>query len=259
MNENQKNKPVETKEEYINSMHKIGRLFTIGAIIIMLGMPVVVSVYYNIFPGFANIIKAAAGLLMVFIPIALSEVISYTPILGSSIYLTLITGNVLNLKLPVATNALKILDIEYGTENADVVSAIAVSISSIVTIVIIALGVLLMKPLQPVLSLPSVSIARNYILPALFGSMGLGIFSSNIGGGAKASNRMIAIIIPVIVMAILCVVAPTVVSTFQGFLIIILLIPTYLVTKWGYKKGIIKVTLPSDKPKETPEATQTEE
>ncbi len=258
MSENQNNQ-VRTKEEYINSMHRIGRIFTVIAIIIMLGMPVVVSVYYNIFPGFTNIIKAAAGLLMVFIPIALSEVISYTPILGSSIYLTLITGNVLNLKLPVATNALKILDIEYGTENADVVSAIAVSVSSIVTIVIIALGVLLMKPLQPVLSLPSVTIARNYILPALFGSMGLGIFSSSIGGGAKASNRLIAVIIPAIVMVVLCIVAPTVVSTFQGFLIIILLIPTYLVTKWGYKKGIIKVTLPTDTVEAAPEAAQAEE
>lgn len=232
-------------------MHRLGRIGAVCAIALMLAMPIIVSLVFGTFPGFQLILTASAGLLAIFIPVTISEVISFTPVLGSSIYLTLITGNVMNLKLPVATNALKLLDIEHGSEDADVISAIAVSISSVITVVIIMLGVILMVPLKPVLTIPSVSIATSHILPALFGALATGIFSDNIGGGIRAKGRLKAAIVPLIIMVGLYLINAQIVSQFQGFLIIAMLPFTYFGSKLLYKKGQIKVILPSD-PKPEP-------
>lgn len=83
------------------------------------------------------------------VPTALSEVISYTPMLGTACYITFITGNVGNMKIPCALNAMEMTDSPLGTERGDTVSAIAVSVSSMVTMIVIAIGVVLLVPLQP--------------------------------------------------------------------------------------------------------------
>lgn len=48
------------------------------------------------------------SILLIYIPVGFSEALSYTPILGCSAYLAFITGNIMNLKLPVAANAMNL-------------------------------------------------------------------------------------------------------------------------------------------------------
>lgn len=250
MSEQKKQK--QTTEQYINSVHRLGRIGGAIAVAVMVAMPVIASIYFKAAPSIGQILQASAGLLAIFVPIAISELISYTPVLGSSIYLTLVTGNVLNLKLPVASNAMRLMDVQYGSEDADIIGSIAVSVSSMVTVLIIALGVLLMVPLQPVLSLPSVKTASTYVLPALFGSMALGIFSDNIGGGVRAPGRLKGAILPAMLMLIVTLLDKLVLKTgmitsVQGILILIMLPITYFGTKALYRKEKIKVILPADK------------
>ena len=83
-----------------------------------------------------------------FVPSAFSEVISYAPILGSASYITFITGNVMNLKLPVAISAQQIAGVEANTPESDANSTMAIALSSLETIAIIAVGVLMLKPLR---------------------------------------------------------------------------------------------------------------
>lgn len=240
------NKKVQTTAEYIKSAHRLGRIGILVAVVIMLAMPTIMGAAFDAFPSIGMVLQASVGLLAIFVPVGISEVISYTPVLGSSIYLTLITGNIMNLKLPVATNALKIMDIEYGTEDADVMSGIAVGISTLVTISVIALGVVLMIPLQPVLSIPEVKTATNYILPALFGTMGLSMMSDSLGGGIRAKKRLLGAVVPTLVVGGLFIVSPTLVASFQGVLILLMLPVTYFGTKLLYKKGWIKVIMPGE-------------
>ena len=54
------------------------------------------------------------------------------------------TGYILNLKLPSAINAIKVSGFKLGTKEADVVVGIAIAISSLVTLVILAIGVVLL-------------------------------------------------------------------------------------------------------------------
>ena len=134
MSKENTNKTIMTKDEYIHSMHKFGRRIAILTIIIMIAMPTIAGIYFKSIPSISKVLATSVGLLAIFIPTNIGEVISYTPVLGSSIYLTFITGNLANLKLPVATNAMNTMDVAYGSEEADIFSSIAVGVSSFVTI-----------------------------------------------------------------------------------------------------------------------------
>ncbi len=234
---------MQTKKEYYKSIHKLGRSCTIVALLIMIGIPTIISFIFDTFPGFFKIITVSSGLLAIMVPLAVAEVLAYTPILGSSVYLTFITGNILNLKLPVVTNAQSITNTEAGTEKADVISTIAVCVSSISTIILIALGALLLVPLKPILTAPFAQIAAENILPALFGAMGLGLLGNKVSGGAVIKGRLLGAILPAIIVILVTFISPMIAHQAQGLLILVCLPITYFGSKFLYKKGKISVML----------------
>ena len=184
------------KNSYFNRAHRLGRIGTIIAILFMIGIPVVVCFIYDVMPTFSEVFTTAIGLLAVYVPTALSEVISYTPMLGTACYITFITGNVGNMKIPCALNAMEMTDSPLGTERGDTVSAIAVSVSSMVTMIVIAIGVVLLVPLQPILENPTVQVATSYMLPALFGSMVVTNVANSKSGEYRIKNRVLTMLAP---------------------------------------------------------------
>lgn len=193
---------MKNSNDYMKSVHRLGRFASLGAIIFMLGIPTLISSVYNIWPDLGTVMKVSSGLLLMFIPLAVSEVISYMPILGTASYITYITGNVLNLKIPCALNALNLTDTTQGTEEADVIATISIAASSIVTMLILSLGVLLLVPLTPVFEHPKVQIATTYMLPALFGGMFLPMFLNNKVGKYKVKGKLLPAIIPFLLVLI---------------------------------------------------------
>ena len=111
--------------------------------------------------------------------------------------------------------------------------------------VILALAALLSTWISPVFELPAVKTASNYLIPALFGSLTLGLFSS-IKTGKKVVKNGLAGVIPVLI--IVTVLALFVRITSGGSLfgmigfIILFMLPVALVSsRIMWKKGIIKV------------------
>jgi hypothetical protein len=237
---------------YLNSMHRLGRIGILGAVVVFLGIPTILGVYFNAMPSIIQVFTGSIGLLAIFVPICISEMIAYTPILGSSIYLSTITGNILNLKLPSAQNAMKTEDAAAGTEEADIVSTIAVSVATFVAIVILVLGVILMIPLQPVFAIPAVRAATDNILPALFGALALSLFSNDLGSGIKTRGRLKGAILPAALVIALTIVDIRFVknldfmSSLQGFVIVAMIPVSYFWTKHLYKKSSIAVILPGE-------------
>lgn len=249
-----KENTIMTKDEYIHSMHKFGRKIAVLTIIIMLAMPVIAGIYFKSLPSISSVLTTSLGLLAIFIPANIGEVISYTPVLGSSIYLTFITGNLANLKLPVATNAMNMMDVSYGSEEADIFSSIAISVSSFVTILVIALGVILMIPLEPILAMPAVKTATAYILPALFGCLVVQQMNPNLGGGISSPNKLLGAIIPVLAVIVVAgldkyIFQIGIMSRYQGIVVIALLIMLYFSTKTLYENGKIKVCIQGEEGK----------
>ena len=166
--------------------------------------------------------------------------------MGSSYYISLVTGNVLNLKLPAAMNALKIANLRQGTPAADAVAGISVAVSALVTTLMLVVGVLLLTPLQPFLSSPVVSTAATYVLPALFGCLFLGMMSDDVGGGVVIHKRLLAAIVPFILCIILYLIIPDLYEALEGIIMILCIPMVYLISKKLYKKGVITVDMPEE-------------
>ncbi|MDR1960958.1 MAG: hypothetical protein LBQ16_01595 [Gracilibacteraceae bacterium] len=267
MNKDEQDRRTAESERYLNAMHRLGRAGTFGAILVMLGIPTAMGLYFDALPAIGQIFQAALPLLIVFLPSNLFEIISYTPILGSSVYLALITGEVLNLKLPVVNSVLQLMSVETGTQEADVIATITVCVTAFVTIAIITLGIVMMIPLQPVLTSAAVKTAASYILSALFGALGSGVLGRDLGGGIKAYGRLRGMIAPCVFMVALVLWDQqisvflhldklmqqdgqgVILHTLQGFVLVLMVLLTYLSNKWLYANGFIRVDLPDEPPR----------
>lgn len=226
--------------------HKWGRIGTVIALIYMIALPFIVLAYYDSIPPLGSVFNLGTiSILMIYIPVGISEALSYTPILGSSAYLTFITGNIMNLKLPCAVNAVKLANKEPNTPAGDAIASVGVAVSSIMTIIILALAALLSTWISPVFELPAVKTASNYLIPALFGSLTLGLFSSSNAGDKVVKNGIMGVL-PVLIIVSLLSIFVRVTSGgslfgMVGFLILFMLPIALISSRIMWKKGIIKV------------------
>lgn len=234
------NKETEIKVDPFTSWaHKSGRRFLIIFMIYMVALPIIMCLVYGAFPSISMIIPGLVTILIIMIPTAIAEVGSYTPILGSSSYLTFATGNLMNLKVPCVLNAQKVAKVDQGTTEGDAIALIATAVSSIVTIVIMAIGMLLIVQLQPLLENENVSIAADYIMPALFGCMALALFGRG-GGKTYVKNKLLSIVVPAIIVSILAIMG--VASLGMASWLMLVMIPlSILCARILWKKGIVRV------------------
>ena len=144
-------------------------------------------------------------------------------------YLSFVTGNIGNLKLPCALNALEQADVKANSEEGEIVSTVAIAVSSIVTTIIILLGVILIIPLTPVLESPALAPAFAQLLPALFGGLGVVFISKN----AKLS------IAPICLMLVLFIFVPALNAGTVGIMVPVSVLFTVGVARILYKKGIL--------------------
>ena len=213
-------------KKYEDSIHRTGRIGIIIGILLMLGIPAIVSTVYDVWPeSAAQVITAGSGLLAVFIPTCIAEVF--------------------NLKVPVVVNAQIMSDTASGTEEGDAVATIGVAVSSIVTTLIIVAGVILLVPLRPILTSPTVQTATTYLLPALFGGIFLS-FVNNDCGDYVAKGKPLTMILPLLVVFGVNAVFPL--AGMEDFVVLICMVLTVLCAVVLYKAGIIKM-IPKEKKK----------
>ena len=201
----------------------------IAGALLLIAVPFVVGSMNGVMPDMKAFLAGFAKVGMIYVPVAIVEFLVYAPMLGvGGSYLSFITGNVTNMKIPCAMNAKDIAGTEVGTAEHEIVSTISVATSAIITTLVIVAGVILLVPLQPVLQSETLLPAFNNVVPALFGALGLKYF---------AKSPKIAII-PLVLMSLLCVFVPSMISQKS-----ILLIPSGgLALAIGYllfKKGKI--------------------
>lgn len=226
--------------------HKWGRVGTLIALLYMISIPFVVLSFYDCVPSFGEVINISTiSILMIYIPVGFSEAISYTPILGASSYLTFITGNIMNLKLPCAVNAMKLAKKEPNTPEGEAISSVAVAVCSIMTVLILALAAILSAWISPIFELPSVKTASNYLIPALFGSLTLGLFASTSSGKKTVKNGVIGVVPVIVIITVLALIVRIASGSslfgMVGFLILFMLPVAIISSRIMWKKGLIKV------------------
>jgi len=160
------------EKNYVDGMHKFGvRWFLIAYLPILL-FPIIACLYFNAWPNGKELLTAALGVVPISWTVGVVEAFTYMPMLGAGgSYLAFVTGNMSNLKVPVALNAMDSLGIKQGSEDGEVISTIVIAVSSIVTTAIIIIFVALTVPLSPIFSAPVLQPAFSNVVPALFGGM----------------------------------------------------------------------------------------
>lgn len=215
---------------YIDSVHRDGRIWNISVMLMLFVYPIAAALIYKVLPDWHGFLLGLLATAPMYWAVAVVETVTYVPMLGAGgSYLSFVTGNIANLKLPVALNALEQADVKVSSEEGEIVSTIAIAVSSIVTTVIIIIGVVLIRPLTPVLNAPVLSPAFAQIIPALFGGLGV-VFISK--------NWKIAIA-PIILMLALFIFVPAINAGMVGIMVPVGVVFTLGVSRFMYKKGML--------------------
>lgn len=167
------------KKTFFDRIHTWGTAWDYAALLIMFSMPVVMSFAFNAWPDLGALGKTMLVLIPLYWSTAIIEVATYVPMLGAGgTYLSFVTGNISNLKLPCGLNAMENAKVRPNTEEGEVIATIAIATSSITTTVIIAVGVLAFAPVLPKITAEGsvFKSAFENVLPALFGALGAGYF-----------------------------------------------------------------------------------
>ena len=145
----------------------------------------------------------------------------------------------MNLKVPCALNAQKVAGVETNTTAGDAIALISTCVSSIVTTIILFLGMFLVIPLKPFLESQIASSASNYLMAALFGCLVLAFIAPS-GGKTDIKNKLWIGIIPFVLTAALAIAG--VLETSAAVAMVLVAIPVCLITaRILYKKGIVRV------------------
>jgi len=170
------------EKTYFDRVHLWGKISSITALAVMLCIPVSICLYLNVWPQAGNVFKGLLSIIPLFWSVAVVEVVTYAPLLGAGgTYLSFVTGNISNLKLPCGLNAMQNANVRANTEEGEVISTIAIAASSITTTLILAIGVLLFAPVLPKMTAAGSPFAPAFqqVLPALFGALGAGYFAKH--------------------------------------------------------------------------------
>ena len=215
---------------YIDSVHRDGRLWNIGMMILLFMFPIAVAIIFTASPDWGALVKGLIATAPMYWAVGIVETITFVPMLGAGgSYLSFVTGNISNLKLPCAINALEQNEVSASSEEGEIISTIAIATSSIVTTIIILLGVICIVPLTPVLEAPVLEPAFAQMLPALFGGLGVAFVSK---------NWKIAIA-PVVLMLVLFIFIPALDSSTVGIMVPVSVLFTIAAARILYKRGVV--------------------
>ena len=200
----------ESFEKYNAGTHILGRVFSVITLVLLVGAPFMIGLFLGAMPDLPAVGKGFLSVGIIWFVSSIVEFLVYTPMLGAGGgYLAFITGNLINMKIPCAINARDQVGAKSGTQENEIISTLSIAASSLVTILVLALGVLLLVPLQPVLQSEVLQPAFENVVPALFGAMAYKYFRKNLKIAAA----------PLVLMSLLFILIPSLTGS-TSFMII---------------------------------------
>ena len=216
---------------YLESVHRDGRVWGFSLLVLVLMFPTALCLIFGVLPEWKALFKALIAVLPMYWAVGIVEIFTYVPMLGAGgAYLSFVTGNISNLKLPVAIDAMEKANVKATSEEGEIISTISIAVSSIVTTFIIIIGVVLLITVEPIgvfLSSPALQPAFAQILPALFGGLAVVFVSKNL----KLS------IAPIVLMLLLFIFVPALNEGTVGIMVPVGVVFTVIIARIMYKKG----------------------
>ena len=163
-------------------VHFFGITSSLLLLVAMTAYPIITSIVYGVWPDLKQLWPAIVAVILFMAPWWPGETIGYMSIMGpGALYMSYITGNVTNLRMPATVGTINALGIEPNTEKCHTMAIIVCGASIITSIAVLAIGVVLAVPLQSVLEMEELQPAFTYVVPALFG----GLVAQTVLKGAK--------------------------------------------------------------------------
>ena len=160
------------------------------------------------FPGWNNILTGWMYVASMFAIYSVVEPICYFPILGlPGTYMSFLSGNIGNMRVPCAVVAQESLGVEPGTKKAELIATLGIAgsiFTNTIMVTIAAIGGAALMSIFP----PVVLTAFKYVSSAIFGAMFAMFASKNLKYGAFALVVVMAMLlskaIPVYIMIPIC-------------------------------------------------------
>ena len=209
--------------------HFVGRWWMLTGFALLLAVPAAICVVYDAWPPLTWVLEGLLGVAPIYWTVGTIEVLTYVPMLGTGgSYLGFFTGNLTSLKVPCALNAMESAGVEPGSEEGEVISTIAIGVSSLVTTAVIAVGVLALSAIRGFIESPVLQPAFDNILPALFGPLAV----------VYVSKNWRVAMAPLVFMVALFVCVPSLASS-VGVLVPVGAIIAIAAARILYKKGLV--------------------
>lgn len=157
--------------DYIPAIIKIGRLTNLLGVLIGL-LPAAVCIFiYGLVPEIQHVITGFILIASMEGVFWFIEPISYYGVLGiPGTYMSFLSGNISNLRLPVSIAVQNAAEVEPGSEKGTIISTIGIAVSVVVNIAILTTGVILGSSVLSLVPAGVVTALTN-IVPALFGAL----------------------------------------------------------------------------------------
>ena len=215
---------------YIDSVHRDGTIWNLTVMVLLMAFPLTVAFLFGAAPDWGALLVGLIATAPMYWAVGVIETITFVPMLGAGgSYLSFVTGNISNLKLPCAINALEQNGVSASSEEGEIISTIAIATSSIVTTIIIIIGVICIVPLTPILESPVLEPAFAQMLPALFGGLGV----------AFVSKTWKIAVAPVLLMLVLFIFVPALNAGTVGIMVPVSVLFTIGTARILYKRGVL--------------------
>ena len=214
-------------EVFIKPVGKTGKYSILLACVCLFLPGTYLAVVHGLVPPAPALFKALLGVWSFAIVFSIVEPIIYFTMIGfGGTYMSFLTGNLVNLRLPISVTVQQVADTREGSREAEVVSTLGVAASLLASQAVLTVGVLLFLPFIDRLNASGspTGVALKFVLPALLGAVG-GMF---VFRNAKLG------IIPVTLGFIAAFLFPKIPSSYAIFPLVVISIAS---ARFLYKKG----------------------
>ena len=105
----------------MESVHRSGRIWGIIVAAVLISFPLLLSVIFRSSPKFDVLMKGLLATAPMYWAVGIIEIFTYVPMLGAGgTYLSFVTGNISNLKLPCAIDAMERANVKASDEEGEV-------------------------------------------------------------------------------------------------------------------------------------------
>lgn len=150
----------------------IGRITLLAAAVSSFFPIIYLMMKYDIFPPIDMVLKGWGLIASVYAAMYIAEPVSFYPVLGlSGTYMSFLSGNIGNMRVPAAAMALEVTNTDPGTREVEIISTLGMVGSIITNLLFVTIAAIMGATILNVMPEAIVNGFRSYTAPAIFGAL----------------------------------------------------------------------------------------